>query len=197
MIRWLAPALLVLSMLTATAAAEPVRTYAYISHVDATTTGMGADFQKTHCTFTVKIPRTALDHAPQGSGSELLTGATTAHQSLVTEPVDEFDCGKFEHTWQLVSFDPDHRDSLIIGFPHGSVDWLQVIAFSAIGLIVISYMLEKLTGKSLSVIGFVLKFDKWRWARRQARNDKELAKIRADRLARAQVVETKHDAPSD
>lgn len=180
-------------MLSATATADPARTYAYISDVSVRSSGV--DFIKYHCTFTVQVPRTAVDQAPQGAHPELLAGATTAHDYRTTDSHDEFDCAQVEHTWQLVTVDPHHTDRVSISYPAGKPDWLQRILFLVIGLIVLSYAIEKLTGKSVSILHYVVSFSTWRSRRRMARIDKRIAKAREERMPRAQVVETKHDAP--
>jgi len=195
MIRSLAPAVLVLAMMSATAAADPARTYAYISDVNIRSSGV--DFIKYHCTFTVKVPRTTLDHAPQDASQELLEGATTAHDYLTTEPVDEFDCKDIDHTWQLVTLDAERKDRVSIAYPPGKPDWLQRGLFIFLGLIVLSYVVERLTGKSLSLLSLVIKYSSWRMRRKLARHDKRLAQIRSKKIPRSQVVETKNDAPPD
>lgn len=178
-----------------TAAADPARTYAYISDVSVRSSG-GNDFIKYHCTFTVRVPRVTIDHAPQGSGQDLITGATTAHDYRTTEPSEEFDCTDIEHTWQLVTLDPQRKDRVAIAFPAGKPDWLQRILLLLLGVIVLSYAVERLTGKSVSLLNLLLKFSMWRSDRRVARIDKRIAKSRAARTPRAQVVDTKRD-PSD
>ena len=193
MIRSLAPTVVVLAMMTSVAAANPAQTYAYISDVDIRSSGV--DFIKYHCTFTVQVPRTPLDRAPEGASSELLAGATTAHDYLTTEPHEELDCTDLKHTWQLVTPDPNHKDRVSITYPAGKPDWLQRILFLFLGVILLSYAIEKLTGKSISLTSLIWSYPLWRSRRRLARTNMKLDEIRARRMPRAQVVETKHDTP--
>src|SRR3569623_187012 len=195
MIRRFGAALLALGMGTASATAAPVRTYAYISHVEGTQTGTATDFPHNLCTFTVRIPRTPVDSPPKGSGSELLSGATTGHDYTNTEPYEEFDCDSYLHTWQLITPDSHDKDRVNIQYPAGRPDWVRRIIFIALGLYLLHRLIERKTGKSLSLFGFAFKFSEWRTARRLARFDKRLAKANAEQVPRAQVVETKHDAP--
>lgn len=191
MTRWFGPALFVLSMWTASATASPVRTYGYISHVEGTQSGTATDFPHDLCTFTVRIPRTPVDSPPKGSGSELLVGAATAYDYTNTEPHEEFDCDSFEHTWQLISPDSHDKDRVHIQFPAGRPDWVRRIIFIALGLYLLHRLIERKTGKSLSL----MRYPAWRAERRLARMKKRAAKASAEQLPRAQVVETKHDGP--
>jgi len=204
-IRSLAPAVLVVAMITSTAAADPSQTYAYVSHVrvKADFTGVrstgGNNFTHFYCTFTIQVPRTSLNQAPTGASTELLADATIAYDKrdyTISGNGHATDCTKYDHTWQLVTLDPGDAHSVSLAVPPPPVDWPQRILWLFVGLIVLSYAVEKVTGKSVSIFHYVVSFSIWRSRRRMARIDRRLAKAREARMPRAQVVETKNDAPS-
>lgn len=182
MTRWLAPALLMLFTLTASATAAPVRTYAYISDLDVTETG--TDFVRDHCAFTVRVPPTPLDHAPHGAALELLGGASTAHDYLVTDEDGDFDCWAFKHTWQLVTVDSHDKGRVHIAFPPARPGWLKRGFFLLIGFFLLGAIVKRRFGRPSPM-----------FKRRMARNDKRSGKADVDQVPRAQVVESKRGAP--
>jgi hypothetical protein len=177
-LRLVLPAMLVSSV----AIADRVSSYGYVTHVAFP--NANAEVNTHGCIYDVALPKTLLDHAPEGPHPELLKGAT---QAFGADDDTEGTCDEIEHTWQRVTFDPRHRDHVTIAMPAETrfnfTAWFVTVAAALL-------LLPAVFGRS---------FGRWYWGRRQRRSERLARKLQKIReriqneppapLSRAEVVE--------
>src|SRR6185503_17455284 len=99
-------------LMSAAAMADRVSSYGYVTHVEFP--NRNAEVNTHGCSYEVELPKTLLDHAPDGPHPELLKGAT---QAFGADDDSEGTCDEIEHTWQRVTFDPRHREHVKVAMP--------------------------------------------------------------------------------
>ena len=145
--RVLGSSLIVLGLVagTSTARAGTARSYAYVTggqRYAGDTNGVNS--KDNTCTLTARLPKAAVDHRPSGAPAPLLEGATEIVQRI-DDPEDR--CSDLVHTWQRVTFDPDHPDQARFVLPKShwsTTSWLLMLALEIVLLLAIKDRYGKL-----------------------------------------------------
>lgn len=120
------------------AAADPVRSYAYVTAANSVRRTYKS--QPSECWVTVQLPATPIAQLPTTADPALLATATRADVK-VSDPFDN--CTDYIHTWQPATFDPAHRDRIELEWPAGRPSILEMILIAAVVILVGGYAFRR------------------------------------------------------